>query len=129
MVLFVCLLALLGAADAKFVTRRAKKQSASALRPQTMQIGTVPVYNYDKAYMRKSAGMSLAEMASEHWVFVMKDGTTDEQVEKLCVSSKALCEKMGHPSENGVPFFEVYGSEQDLEELLESADDQVSYIE
>lgn len=88
-------------------------------------LGGVPVLNYQTAYggkARASAG------EKEHWVVFAKKGMETKTLEDLCESSGA-CEKTGHPSEGGVPFFEVYTTEEGLEKVLEEASGAVDFVE
>jgi len=90
-------------------------------------IAGVPVLNYHEAYGGDSSA-SLAENAKEHWVVVVKSGTCDAQIEKMCKVSNG-CERMGHPSAGGMPFFEVYGSESDLAKALDAAKGAAEFVE
>lgn len=88
-------------------------------------LGGVPVLNYQTAYggkARASAG------EKEHWMVFAKKGVTTKTLEDLCKSSGA-CEKTGHPSEGGVPFFEVYTTEEGLEKVLSEAQGAVDFVE
>jgi subtilisin family serine protease len=85
----------------------------------------VPVLNYNSAYggrVRASADQK------EHWVVFAKKGADTENLETLCQSSGA-CEKTGHPSEGGVPFFEVFTTETALEKVLSQAPGQFEFVE
>jgi len=85
----------------------------------------VPVLNYQTAYSGK-ARASAAE--KEHWVVFAKKGVETKTLEDLCKSSGA-CEKTGHPSQGGVPFFEVYTTEESLEKVLLEAADAIEFVE
>jgi len=89
-------------------------------------IAGVPVLNYQAAY----GGESLAEFgAMEEWVVGLKKGVTDTQIEKLCSLAPAGCNMMGHPSQGGVPMFEMRGTEKDLEEIIKKSKGAIKYIE
>jgi serine protease len=89
-------------------------------------IAGVPVLNYHEAY-GGVPGASLAEDVKEHWVVVVKSGTSDAEIEKMCKVSN--CERVGHPSKGGVPFFEVYGSEGELANALNAANGAAEFVE
>jgi len=85
----------------------------------------VPVLNYDKAYGGKPV---LAEANTmENWVLVAKEGATDAQLQALCDAGK--CMRRGHPDKKGVPFFEIRGTEAELESILKQADGLVRFAE
>jgi len=89
-------------------------------------IAGVPVLNYQAAY----GGESLAEFgAMEEWVVGLNKGVTDTQIEKLCSLAPAGCNMMGHPSQGGVPMFEMRGTEKDLEEIIKKSKGAIKYIE
>jgi len=94
---------------------------------QAKLVAGVPVLNYHDAYGGVSRA-SLAENAKEHWIVVVKPTTTDAQIEKMCKVSNG-CERMGHPGAGGVPFFEIYGSENDLAVALKAAAGAAEFVE
>lgn len=85
----------------------------------------VPVLNYQTAYHGK-ARTSAAE--KEHWIVFAKKGVETKTLEDLCKSSGA-CERTGHPSQGGVPFFEVYTTEEGLEKVLLEAAGAIDFVE
>jgi len=84
----------------------------------------VPLLNYDLAY----GGRAAQAHEKEHWVVVAKRGVSSAKLEELCKSVKG-CERVGHPSEGGVPFFEVHSTEQELEQVLALAPGQMEFAE
>jgi len=62
-------------------------------------------------------------------VVMANDGTTDAQLESLCKKTPHGCKLSGHPSKGGVPFLEMRGTEQDLENLIRSAPGLVKFVE
>jgi len=108
-----------GAAGARLAKRGEKQESPKF-------IAGVPVLNYHAAYN----GQNLAEFgAEEEWVVMVKPAVTDAQIEDMCKKAKNGCNLVGHPSQGGVPFFEMRGTETDLEEVLRSAPGDVEFVE
>jgi len=108
---------------------------------ETKRIAGVPVYNYELAYPglheagSEAAFIEVDQEDLQHleadWVVVMKPGGSDATIEEFCerVPNHKRCISAGHPSEGGVPFAEVHGSEKDLEEMMEGHQDEVEFIE
>jgi len=90
-------------------------------------IAGVPVLNYQTAY----EGVELVQADTEgDWVVMMKGGTTDADIQRLCKKATAHgCKLTGHPSEGGVAFLEMRGTEKDLEAVIKSSYDMVKFIE
>jgi len=109
--------------------RVAKKRAAA--QPTDVRskfIAGVPVLNYHTAYEGESSlGASDGEMAGE-WVVVVKAGTTNAQMQRLCKTAPNGCNLMGHP-QGGVPFCEMRATESDLERLVHSAKGLIDFIE
>jgi serine protease len=76
--------------------------------------------NYNSAYSGRARASGDQK---EHWVVFAKKGADTKTLETMCQSSGA-CEKSGHPSEGGVPFFEVFTTETGLEKVLSQAPGQ-----
>jgi len=107
--------------------RIAKKRAGFRGGPVKFIAG-VPVLNYHQAYEGESSlGASDSEMAGE-WVVVVKAGTTDAQMQRLCETAPNGCNLVGHP-EGGVPFLEMRGTESELESLVQSAGGVIDFIE
>jgi len=85
----------------------------------------VPVLNYNSAYGGRPRASADAR---EHWVVLAKKGADTKSLEVLCQSSGA-CERSGHPTEGGVPFFEVFTTEERLEKVLSAAPGQFEFVE
>jgi len=79
-------------------------------------IAGVPVLNY------QSVGAASAE---QQWVVMGKEDITDQQIEEMCGSAKHGCDFAGSPSQGGVPFFGMRGTESDLEAVLQRAGGQL----
>jgi len=129
--------ALLCFADAARMNRQAQRGSS---RAESKMIAGVPVYNYHLAYGRHSqatsVGTSFAELTEEQtqlleedWIVVLKPGSSDELIEKLCKHFPKACEMVGHPGDGGFPFLEVHGTEKELEGLLHNAEGDASFVE
>lgn len=69
------------------------------------------------------------ESLEEEWIVMMKPGTTDAQIDSLCKSTKKGCKIAGHPDKGGVPFFDMHGTERDLEAVIESSNGAVKVVE
>jgi len=111
-------------AGAEGLRQRRKVGGEANERAEGRTIGGVPVFNYDQAYGEGDVSAT----AETDWVVVMKPGVSDAQIQALCDSSKQ-CKMVGHPGQGGVPFFEVRGSERDLEEVLRLAGDEAEFVE
>jgi len=102
-------------------------------RPETKFIAGVPVMNYHLAYPDQEArlaelGDSFTSQLTHDWIVAVDPSTTDAQIHHLCQMGDCMTE--GHPSEGGVPFFEIRATEEDLETLLKNTDGvKVSYVE
>jgi len=83
------------------------------------------VLNYDEAYA-VTAGDSSVEV---EWVVMVQPGVTDGQIQNMCQMSRNGCKLTGHPSKGGLPFFEMRGTESDLEEVLKSGPSLIKYAE
>jgi len=88
-------------------------------------IAGVPVLNYDGG---KASLGELEGVEEQEWVVMVKPGTSDDQIQKMCKTSKNGCKLAGHP-QGGVPFIEFKGTERDLEAVLQSAGDAARYVE
>merc|ERR1719394_1280111 len=53
-----------------------------------------------------------------------KENITDLQIQEMCGAAKNGCNFAGSPSQGGVPFFEMRGTESDLEAVLDKAGGQ-----
>jgi serine protease len=101
------IVALLGVAQGARVKRSVAKQSVS-----TRSIAGVPVHNY-----RANA---------QEWMILFRQGTTDSSLKSIC---QGRCTLMGHPSEGGTAFAKVFGSEQQVEELIRQNADDLEFVE
>jgi len=117
---------LLVGADAARITR--KHHQRDTQKPGTKFIAGVPVLNYDQAYEGESSLGAAGEREGE-WVVVVNPGTTDAQIKAMCESSTHGCKLTGHPSEGGVPFLEMRGTEEDLEAVISSSAGSVKFVE
>jgi len=96
---------------------------------QLKLIAGVPVLNYESAYGGHPSWGQLNSAAEEEWVVVVKPGTSDQQITAMCEASKNGCNQQGHPSKGGVPFLEMRGTEEDLEQVLAVAPETVKFVE
>lgn len=106
--------------------RKGRKSSA---QPQIKAIAGVPVLNYEHAFGGQPSWGQLERDAEEEWVVVVRRGTSDEQINRMCKSSKNGCRLVGHPSNGGVPFLEMRGTEADLEQVIHMAEGAVKFVE
>lgn len=90
-------------------------------------IGNVPVLNYDKAY--GGVGSLEHTSAKENWFVVTDASVSDETLVKLCNAAEAECLASGHPEEGGTSYFEIRGTEQDLETIISSHPDGILFVE
>lgn len=82
--------------------------------------------NYRTAY----GGEALGDLgAEEEWVVLVKPGVADLQIQEMCGVARNGCRLSGKPSQGGVPFFEMRGSEKDLEAVIVSGRGSVEAIE
>merc|ERR1719468_348707 len=96
--------------------------------PSTKFIAGVPVLNYHTAYEGKGSLGELESEEEQEWVILVKPGTTDAQVQRMCKTNKNGCNLNGH-MDGGVPFLELRGTERDLEVVLKSAEGAAKYVE
>lgn len=112
---------LVGAALSAEGARTSRKTSLST--GKSKQLAGVPLLNYELAYEGQSKSVG-----REHWVVVTKKGVSDERLTELCQMS-SFCERVGHPSKGGVPYFEVFSTESELDNLLSSAPGEFEFVE
>jgi len=117
--------ALLGAEGARVSRKRAASTTAAA----TKFIAGVPVLNYDIAYSGESSLGQLESQKEQEWVVVVNPGTSDEQIQAMCKTSKNACNLVGSPQNGGVPFLEMRGTETDLEAVILDSHGAVSFVE
>ena len=96
--------------------------------PSTKFIGGVPVLNYHTAYEGRASLGEISSWEEQEWVVVVKPGTSEAQIQKMCKTNKNGCNLAGHPT-GGVPFIEMRGTEQDLEAVVHIAGGAARYIE
>merc|ERR1719150_3152571 len=65
----------------------------------------------------------------EEWLVMATPDATDAQIEQMCHAAKNGCKLKGSPSKGGVPFFEMRGTESDLEVVLRGAPGLVQWVE
>lgn len=120
---YALIAAAIGGVDAARFARRKQEVRAEKF------IAGVPIFEYHLAYGGVEVGVERErEEREEHWIVMMKEDVDDFAVSGLCASSKS-CTDMGHPSEGGVPFVEVLGSERELEAMLLGANGTVEFVE
>jgi len=95
----------------------------------TKFISGVPVVNYHAAYGGQSGLSVIEETREEDWIVMMKPGSTDAQIDSLCKSTRNGCKVTGHPDKGGVPFFDMQGTERELEEVIKQANGAVQVVE
>ena len=89
-------------------------------------IAGVPVLNYEDAYNGESLGEFGAEQA---WNVVLKKGAKDSQIKEMCARATNGCDMVGHPEQGGMAFFEMRGTEEDLEVVIKACGDLVEFVE
>lgn len=67
--------------------------------------------------------------AEEEWLVMLDPQATDANIEQMCHVAKNGCNLAGRPSQGGVPFVELRGTEEDLATVLRSAEGQVQFVE
>jgi len=97
---------------------RVSRKHAAARTPSSKFIAGVPVLNYDAAYAGE--GSFVEQKTEAEWVVMAQPGTTEAQLKQMCKTSPHGCRLTGHPSEGGVPFLEMRGTEQDLDAMIKS---------
>merc|ERR1719411_1748660 len=112
---------LLAGADGARVSRKKAE-------PTSKFIAGVPVLNYQTAYGGKASMGELDSAKEQDWVVMVKAGTSDAKIRDLCKANKKGCKFAGHPT-GGVPFFEMTGTELDLQAVLKSAGGAARYAE
>jgi len=103
--------------------RISRKHDSSA--PATKFIAGVPVLNYHTAH---KGVLGEVEDEEQEWVVMVKPGTSDAELRRLCKMNKNGCNLVGHPT-GGVPFVEMRGTERDLEVVLHGSGGVAKYIE
>jgi len=91
-------------------------------------IAGVPVLNYDQAF-EGEASLGAVEGREGEWVLVVNPGTTDAQIKAMCASAPHGCRLAGSPSQGGVPFLEMRGTEEDLEAVIHGSPGSVKFVE
>jgi len=104
---------------------RARTKHEQKEKGEVKFIAGVPVFNYQGAYGGDSLGKFDAE---EEWVVMFNKGVTTAQIQKVC-EEISKCKMQGNPSEGGVPFIEMRGTERDLEAVIERGHGAVKFIE
>ena len=84
--------------------------------------------NYGQAYEGEASLGAAGEKEGE-WVVVVTPGTTDAQIKDMCKRATHGCKLAGHPSQGGVPFLEMRGTEEDLEAVISSSPGSVKFVE
>ena len=107
-----------GSAGMRRKSKKASSPAFHAQEPNMKFIAGVPVMNYHLAYKGSSLSEMQRDNVREKWVIVLKPDASDSDINVLCEKGNR-CNFFGHPSSGGVPFIEVQGSEQDLQEMLE----------
>jgi len=111
--------------------RLAKRRSAilTPETPNTKFISGVPILNYHVAYGGESSLSAIEASREEDWIVLMKPGSTDAQIDSLCKSTRKGCKIAGHPDKRGVAFFEMHGTERELEEVINRANGAIKVVE
>jgi len=68
-------------------------------------------------------------VGEEEWLVMATPDATDAQIEQMCHAAKNGCKLKGSPSKGGVSFFEMRGTESDLEVVLRGAAGLVQWVE
>jgi len=123
----VSLAALLGYASGARVLK--KRRAHGHGMAHTKFIAGAPVVNYQMAYGGKPKLNELEETLQEEWIVMMKEGTTDAQIEAMCKVAQNGCRMSGHPDAGGVAFLDMHGTEKDLEAVIESSNGAVQLVE
>lgn len=121
--------ALLAGVQGARVAKRRASASANYLAQNTKFIAGVPVLNYHAAYGGKGVLFGVEETVEEEWIVMMKPGSTDAQIDSLCKSTRNGCKMVGHPDKKGVAFFDMQGTEADLEAVIKRSNGAVKAVE
>jgi len=115
--------------EAARVQRKRRAEHRTEFRtdaPSTKFIADVPVLNYDLAFADQPS-LAGTEGVVQDWNVVVDATTKDDAIHYLC--QMAECRYEGHPSEGGVPFFQVRATEAELETMLASAHGVAKFVE
>jgi subtilisin family serine protease len=117
-VCFGVVAALLG--DLSVSAARVKRTGESA---SAKMIAGIPIVNYHKSLQAKAS--SRAASIEEDWIVMMKAGATSEEIHAICGRAGAACKMVGNPTEGGVPFLEIRGTEAGVETILQGTDSAI----
>jgi len=119
--------AVLLAADGARINK--KKRTTGSNMAHSKFIAGVPVVNYQMAYGGNPSFEQLEQTREEEFIVMMKDGTTNAQIDAMCKVARNGCRLTGHPDQGGVAFLEMRGTEKDLETVITSGDGAAKLVE
>lgn len=117
-----------GVALASTVSGLRKSTKAEA---QTKLVAGVPIHNYNLRHLQNEGVSAEGETVDYEWVIMFKDGRGDADLKAFCGGEvgRGACHVIGHPSNGGVPFVSMRGSEEKLELMLERFPAEVEFAE
>jgi len=118
---------LLGGVEA--ARRKSKRQATHPQGKNAKFIAGVPVLNYHLAYDGKASLGELEDEAVQNWVIMLENTVTDQQIAKMCKSNAIGCLLEGHPSEHGISFLSMLGTETDVAAVVNSCVGCSKYVE
>lgn len=88
------------------------------------------MHNFNLRSLQLDGATTEAE-ADYDWVVKFKDGLGDDQMREFCGGDvgRGSCNVMGHPSNGGVGFVSIRGSEERLEGMLKAHADKLEFAE
>jgi len=90
----------------------------------------VPIHNYNLRTMQHEGVAAKADMDYD-WVIMFNEGLGDSYLMDFCggMVGRGACNAMGHPSQGGVGFVSMRGSEEKLSTMLQGREGVVSFAE
>jgi len=110
---------------------RKNRAAGEASKVQAKKVGGVTIHNYDLRHLQHDGVTSQGNSTDYDWVVMFDDAAGDERLLNFCGGDigQGACNVVGHPSEGGVPFVAVRGSEGKLQKMLEDNPEGISFAE
>jgi len=118
----------LGAALAASVSGLRKSRSEEG----TKLIAGVPIHNYQLRHTQNNfVAVDDTQPIDYEWVVMFKEGRNDASLQAFCGGGvgQGACHVMGHPSQGGVAFVAMRGTEEKLMSMLQRYPDDVEFAE
>jgi len=106
-------------------------RSSTRTESGTKLLAGVPIHNYNLRHLQHEEVSAEANSTDYDWVVMFKEGADDEQMRVFCGGAvgQGSCNVMGHPSSGGVAFAAMRGSEEKLEQMLNSHPGAIEFAE